>query len=170
MTRTRLRLLAGIAVVAAVLSWSVVRAWTTRAGALPQVPWTAAVVIAVVGASVLGAAVVLRPRLRHVEGHRPVPPLVAARFAVLALASSRAGAALVGLYGGYLLVVVQDLETAYRRGLALAAAACVLASLLLTVAGLVLERVCRLPPDEGADGGVSPPRPNGEAPRAPSRG
>ncbi len=153
MTRTRLRLLAGIAVVTGAVSWSLLRVWTLRSGALPQVPWSAAVVLAVFGATVLAAAAFLRPRLRRKPGYRPVDPLVAARFAVLALASSRAGAALVGLYAGYLLVVVPDLETSYRRGLALAAGACVLGALLLTVAGLVLERVCRIPPEEGQQDG-----------------
>lgn len=161
MSRTRFRLLAGIALATGALSWSLLRVWTLRSGALPQVPWSAAVVLAVFGATVLVAAALLRPRLRHKPGTRPVPPLVAARFAVLALASSRAGAVLTGLYAGYLLVVVPDLETGYRRGLALAAGACVLGSLLLTVAGLVLERVCRIPPEDGqqANGQAARPSP-----------
>lgn len=148
MSPTRIRLLLGIAAVSAALTWSALRVWTAGSRTLPQVTWGAAVVLGVFGAAVLGAAVVLRPRLRRHPGHRPMPPLVAARFAALALASSRAGAALVGLYGGYLLTVADDLESAYRRQLAVAAGACLVAAVLLVVAGLVLERVCRLPPDD----------------------
>ena len=46
----------------------------------------------------LVVALALRPRLRGRPGHDPVNPIVAARFAVLALACSRAGALFVGVY------------------------------------------------------------------------
>jgi len=151
---TKIRMLLAVAVVAGLLSWSLARAWAARSGTVPQVPWSAAVVIGVFAAAVLAAAAFLRPRLRRRPGHRPLHPLVAARFAVLALASSRAGAALIGLYGGFAVSVLDDLDTDYRRRLAVVAGVCVAAGVLLTVAGLVLERVCRLPPDEPEDPGT----------------
>jgi Protein of unknown function (DUF3180) len=145
---TTWRLLLAIALVSGVVSWGVLRAWTNSRGALPQVPWLTAVVIGVFGAAVLVSALVLRPRLRHKEGHRPLSPLVAARFGVLSLASSRAGALFVGLYGGFFANAVSDLTIDYRRHVALVSGLCVLASGLLVAGGLVLERVCRLPPDK----------------------
>ena len=77
--------------------------------------------------------------------HEPVPPLVSARFAVLSLACSRAGALFVGVYGGVPGHRLSDLDIDFRRHVALVSGACVLAAVLLVVAGLVLEHELRLP-------------------------
>lgn len=151
MRPTTWRLLLAIAVLSGVVSWSVLFVRTNRYGMLPDVPWPSAAVLGLFGGAVLVAALALRPRLRRKEGHPPVPPLVSARFAVLALACSRAGALFVGVYGGFLAIALSDLTIAYRRHVALVSGACVLAAILLVVAGLVLERELRLPPDEPPD-------------------
>jgi hypothetical protein len=156
---TTWRLLVGTILVAGAVTWGFLHVWTDGYGALPDVPWPSAVVLAVFGGAVLVAAVTLRPRLKGREGHRPVPPIVAARFGVLSLASSRVGALFAGVYGGFLATAVTDLTIPYRRHVAIVSGACVLAALLLMTAGLVLERVCRLPPppDEEPGAGPSPP-------------
>ena len=101
--------------------------------------------LGVFGGAVLVVALALRPRLRGRPGHDPVNPIVAARFAVLALACSRAGALFVGVYAAFLALALTDLSIPYRRHLALAAGrACWPLSCVL-VAGLVLERLLRLP-------------------------
>jgi hypothetical protein len=150
-TATTWRLLLGIAVVAGALTWGVLQVMTSIGG-LPDVPWPSAVVLGVFGGAVLVAALALRPRLQRRDGHRPVDPLVSARFGVLSLACSWAGAAFVGVYAGFLAVAVTDLSIDYRRHVAIVSGCCVLAALLLMTAGLVLERVCRLPkpPDDPA--------------------
>jgi hypothetical protein len=148
MRATTWRLLAGISVVSGVLSWTILRVWTNDRGGLPQVPWPTAVVIALFGTSVLFSALRLRPRIHRKEGHRPVEPLVSARFGVLSLASSRAGALFIGVYGGFLAIALTDLTIDYRRHIALVSGLCVLAAGVLVVAGLVLERVCRIPPPD----------------------
>ena len=151
MKATTWRLLAGIAVVSGVLSWTGLRVWTNRSGGLPEVPWPTAVVIGLFGSGVLFSALALRPRLRGKEGARPVEPLVSARFGVLSLACSRAGALFVGAYGGFLATAVTDLTIDYRRHVALVSGLCVLASGVLVAAGLTLERICRLPPPPDAE-------------------
>ena len=148
MKATTWRLLVAIATVSGLLSWGLLHAWTNGVGGLPDVPWPTAVVIAVFGTAVLASALLLRPRIRHKEGHRRLEPLVAARYAVLSLASSRAGALFVGGYGGFLAVALTDLTIDYRRHVALVAGLCVLASCVLVAGGLVLERTCRLPPTD----------------------
>jgi len=145
---TTWRLLVAIALVSGVLSWTVLRVWTNDTGDLPEVPWPTAVVIALFGVSVLFSALLLRPRIRHKEGTRPVEPLVSARFGVLSLASSRAGALFIGVYGGFLANALTDLTVDYRRHIALVSGLCVLAAGVLVAAGLVLERICRLPPPD----------------------
>jgi hypothetical protein len=148
MRATTWRLLVAIALLSGLLSWGLLRAWTNGVGALPDVPWPTAVVIAVFGTAVLASALLLRPRIRRKEGHRPLEPLVAARYAVLSLASSRAGALFVGGYGGFLALALSDLTIDYRRHVALVSGLCVLASCVLVAGGLVLERTCRLPPSD----------------------
>jgi hypothetical protein len=149
---TRLRVLGLIALVGGVLAWAGGRVWVSRAATLPRVPLASAALLALVAVAVLLAALSLRGRLAHRPGRRPVPPLGAARFAVLAKASSHAGALLCGGYLGLLVVVVPDLETAAARAQLLSVGLSALAAALLVGAGLLLEHVCRLPPGErGAD-------------------
>jgi hypothetical protein len=149
---TTWRLLLGLAVVGFVLTWAVLTVGESRTGTIPDVPWPSAVVLGVFGGAVLVVALALRPRLRGRPGHDPVNPIVAARFAVLALACSRAGALFVGVYAAFLALALTDLSIPFRRHLALVSGACVLAALLVVVAGLVLERLLRLPePPPGAD-------------------
>ncbi len=172
MRPTTWRLLLAVAAVAFAVSWGALTVGQSRTGMIPDLPWPSAVVLAVFGGAVLVVALALRPRLgtarrgagvgRRPErdhrwgrkrGRRPVNPIVTARFAVLALACSRAGALFAGGYAGFLAISLSDLSIEFRRHLAIVSGACVLAALLLMVAGLVLERELRLPPPpEGTPG------------------
>ncbi|HLM04039.1 MAG TPA: DUF3180 domain-containing protein [Blastococcus sp.] len=80
---------------------------------------------------------------------RPVEPMLVARLAVLAQASAYVGAVFTGVWGGVLLHVgpaVGRLEAA--GGDALTAVLGVLCSVALVAAGLWLESVCRIPPED----------------------
>jgi Protein of unknown function (DUF3180) len=151
---TTWRLLLAVAAVTFAVSWGVLTVGESRTGMIPDVPWPSAVVLAVFGGAVLVVALALRPRLKGKDGRDPVNPIVSARFAVLALACSRAGALFAGGYAGFLAISLSDLSIQYRRHLAFVSGACVLAALLLMVAGLVLERELRLPepPRDGPSG------------------
>jgi hypothetical protein len=157
---TTWRLLLGLAAIGFVVTWAVLTVGESRTGMIPDVPWPSAVVLAVFGGAVLVATLALRPRLRGRPGHTPVSPIVAARFAVLALACSRAGALFVGVYAGFLALALTDLSIPFRRHLALVSGACVLAALLVVAAGLILERLLRLPePPSGSERGDGAERP-----------
>jgi len=138
---TEIRHLLGWAAVAGVLVWALVRALAARA-ALPEIGWAAVIVL---------AALVLRPRIRRDKGATPVSPFTAARAAMLGLAASRAGAIVAGGYVGYLLVALGNWDAAFYRRAALVAGLAALAAVGLAVAGLVLERVCRIPTDSDGD-------------------
>lgn len=158
MRPTRLRLLLGVAVVVGVLVWGALRAWQERYGSLPDVAWTTPAALGLAAGGVLVTALVARPRLRRAPGTRPVPPLVAARLAALALASSRAGAAAAGAYAGFGVVLLGELDTEYGRDRAVVVAAAIVASMVLVGAALLLEHACRIrePDDEsGRPGGSS---------------
>jgi hypothetical protein len=150
---TTWRLLAAVAVLSAVAGWAVTRLVDAFAGRALVVPWSLPVVM-------LGLAGVLalwtrsvRARLARRPGTEPVPPLLAARTAALALAGSRTGALVGGFFLGVLVGLAPGRESEYVRSLLLAAALTVVGSALLVLVSLWLERVCRLPdppPGEGA--------------------
>lgn len=145
---TRWRVLVALAAGVGVLTWVTLHLLAQRGTPVPTLGLSAAIVVAVLAALVAGAAAVLPPRLHRRPGHKPMAPLAAARVVALAMAASRCGAALVGLYAGFGLAVRSDVPPAARgHGLA-AAGVCLGAALALTIAGLVLERVCRLPPQD----------------------
>jgi hypothetical protein len=94
------------------------------------------------GVVVLATALGLRSRLQR--GEKRPHPLSMARMAVLGKASAHVGPIVGGLYGGYALVLLPTLDIGDRRDRAVLAGVAVLAALLLTAAGLFLERICRV--------------------------
>jgi len=134
-------LLALFAAVAAV-TWGVLHLVEDRGGVLPPLSWSAPAGLLALGVVVLVTALALRSRLRR-EDKRP-HPLSMAQMAVLGKASAHVGPIVGGLYGGYALVLAPTLDVGDRRDRALLAGSAVLAALLLTAAGLFLERTCRV--------------------------
>ncbi len=149
MKPTRPSALFGIALAVLVVSAGVARALDAYA-LLPTVPRSAPVTLLFLAAVVLGTGVTFRSRLRQlrerVPGARPINPLMAARAAVLAKASSLVGSVVAGWYGGYALYLLTDLEVAGRRERAIVCAISTASAVLLVAAALFLEHVLRLPP------------------------
>ncbi len=149
MMPTRRRLLVALAALAAAVVWAGLRIADSGSSTVPAMPWTVPVALAAVAVGIAASAVTLRRRLRGDIGARPVHPIAAARMAVLAKASSHAGALLVGIYAGLALFLLGGDESPLRRDRALLAGLAAVASLALLGAGLFLEKVCRVqPPDE----------------------
>jgi hypothetical protein len=99
-----------------------------------------------------------RARIERRPGSGPLNPLLVARFAVLAKASSLAGAIFAGAYGGVAIwALVERGHIPAADDNLVPAVAGLIGALALVVAGLLLERACRVPPspedeDEKADG------------------
>jgi hypothetical protein len=154
---TRVRLLVALAVLATAVGLALLR--TLRAGgtSMAPVPWTAAGALLLVAALVYAAAVPVRRWTRRTGPGvgRAMDPLRAARTAVLGKATAIGGAVVVGWYLAQVLLVAPDLDIASRRTAALRAGITALAALIASAAGLLAERMCRVPPAPGAgDGGV----------------
>jgi hypothetical protein len=136
-----------VALVAAAAGW-VIADWVDGQGRLPTVPWLAVLIVWVVAGFVAARALVARRRL-HPSASAPerprMAPLVAARTAALALAGSRTGAVVLGLYGGTALRLLAETSVAAGREQLLAAGLASLGGLVLAVLSLWLERICRLP-------------------------
>ena len=155
MNPTRLRLLVGVAVVVGVLTWAVLTVLDAWRGGFPAIGWPTPATVAVLDVALAATVLAIRPRLLRRPGAKPLNPLLAARFAALALACSRVGAALVGGYTGFAVALVGVLDTSYGRERAIYAGLTVVASLVLVVLALVLERACRVhEPGPDENGGL----------------
>ncbi len=163
----RRRDLAVVAIGLAVASWLVVRA---TYGSIPALRWWMPVPLLVLAITEALGARTLKARLdaeRRARADarrdraqaarpgaaepdvRPVEPLLVARLAVLAQASAYVGAVFAGIWGGLLLhtgPAIGELQSA--AGDSLSAGLGVVFSLALVVGALLLESVCRVPPDD----------------------
>ncbi|MFD7444297.1 DUF3180 domain-containing protein [Streptomyces sp. NPDC059909] len=151
MKQLRLGVLAGLFVVAGVLSWGGARLWDSF-GTLPSVPLAAPIVLAAIAAVLAATALSIRSRLRAQRERRPgakgVEPLMAARAVVFGQASALVAALVSGMYGGVGVFLLGSLDIPARRDQAIYAAFSVLAGIAVVAAALFLERVCKLPEDE----------------------
>jgi Protein of unknown function (DUF3180) len=88
-------------------------------------------------------------RLSGRQGTKPINPIVVARLAALAKASSPVGALATGAYAGFLAKVAATSGPSAHDDTRTAIVG-VVCSVALVAAALVLERVCRVktPPDE----------------------
>ncbi|MFJ4922279.1 DUF3180 domain-containing protein [Streptomyces sp. NPDC088725] len=148
MKQLRIGVLAGLFVVAGVLSWGGARLWDS-VSSLPSVPLAAPIVLAVIAAILLATALSLRTRLRAQRERRPgakgVDPLMAARAVVFGQASALVAALVSGIYGGTGVYLLSFLDVPARRDQAVYAGASVLAGAAVVAAAFFLERVCKLP-------------------------
>ncbi len=144
-------MLAGVFVVAGVLSWAGARLWSA-VGTLPSVPLAAPVVLAVIAVVLLATALSLRARLKAQRERRPgakgVDPLMAARAVVFGQASALVAALVAGMYGGTGAYLLESLDIPARRDQAIYAGFSVLAGIAVIAAAMFLERVCKLPEDD----------------------
>lgn len=151
MKQLRLKVLAGLFLVAGVLSWGAARLWDAF-GTLPSVPIAAPIVLAVIAVVLTATALSIRARLKAQRERRPgakgVEPLMAARAVVFGQASALVAALVAGMYGGTGVFLLGSLDVPARRDQALYAALSVAAGIAVIAAALFLERVCKLPEDE----------------------
>ncbi|MEV5280937.1 DUF3180 domain-containing protein [Streptomyces sp. NPDC051994] len=151
MKQLRLGVLAGLFVIAGVLSWAGARLWDS-VGTLPGVPIAAPIVLGVIAAVLLATALSIRSRLRAQRERRPgakgVEPLMAARAVVFGQASALVAALVCGMYGGTGVYLLSYLDIPARRDQAIYAGFSVVAGIGVIAAALFLERICKLPDDE----------------------
>jgi hypothetical protein len=148
----RIRVLAGVFAVAAVLGWALARL-LDRFGSLPSVPVAAPIVLAVIATVLLATALSLRTRLKAQRERRPgakgVQPMMAARAVILGQASALVAALVAGTYGGTgVFLLLSEIDAGARRAQALYAGLAVLAAIGVIATAVFLQRVCRLPDDD----------------------
>jgi hypothetical protein len=156
----RIRVLAGVFGVAAILSWAGARLWNSI-GTLPSVPLAAPIVLALIAVVLTATALSLRARLKAQRERRPeakgVDPLMAARAVVFGQSSALVAALVSGMYGGTGVFLLESLDIPARRDQAIYAGFSVLAGIAVIAAAIFLERVCKLPEDDDQDKGATSP-------------
>jgi Protein of unknown function (DUF3180) len=135
-----------VALVSVTLSWVGLDVWDGSGGDPLPLSWSAVVGTLALLVIVIAAGLPVRNWVRG-RRDRPLDPIVAARTAVLAKAAAYGGAVLTGWYLGQGLSVLPDLvgDRRDRFVVALVAAG---AAVAVSVAGFVVQRWCRLPPDD----------------------
>lgn len=150
MTTTRVRTLLLLAGVAFALVTALLQLRLAAGGSTPPPP---VLTLVVTGLMALGTLAVAWPVRRWNKGARDrvVDPLRAARTVALAKAAAMTGAVLAGGWGALLAMALPLLAVQGQR--VLVSGLAVLVSIALTVAGLVAERWCLVPPDDDEPGG-----------------
>jgi hypothetical protein len=150
----RLVLLVGL--VTTIFSYLVFRIWTTQGGALPPSSWGALIVLVFMACGVFFAGLPVR---RFLRGHakKTLNPIRAMRTVVLAQASALTGALVTGWYLAQMLVVLPNFDIASRRSLVWRLAALAAGGVLMVIAGMLVQRMCRVDkdqPNQDADRGA----------------
>ena len=145
---TSARLLAGAAVAGLVSGWFGGALLEGTTAAVPNVPWTAVLVL-VFAAATLGWLAWSTHRTVHRQ-RRWIDPHRAVYYLVLAKASSLVGALMAGVYLGFGARFLDDLAAPLPQERVLRAGLVTVAAVLVVVTALLLERSCRVPkPPEG---------------------
>ncbi len=151
------------ALVAGVVSWA---AFSEYFGSIPDLNWLPGLTLAGLAVVEFVAAVNTRQRIERRPGRGRVNPLLVARYAVLAKASSLGGAIFAGVYAGIGIWALTNRGTLRVADDNLGPAVAGLIGALALVAGaILLERACRVPPsdddDENTPGDDGPTRTRG---------
>ena len=115
----------------------------------PEVPWTAPIglilLAALVGALAYSSHQRIQVRRERMEPSRAVA------FLVLGKASALAGALVAGGYFGFALMFLTRIDAVAPRDRVIRSGIAVVAGIALCVAGLLLERACRIPGEDDDD-------------------
>lgn len=148
MTATRWRVLVALLVIAAAIGWGVVIIVDALASRFVPVPWLAAATMWVLALALLIWTLLTKPRLQHKDGHRPLDPIIAARTAALAMAASRTGAIVAGIYFGVALGTYPHRDVPAGALTVWASVATALGAVAVAVVAMWLEHICRIKSDD----------------------
>lgn len=157
MSAIRYRWLVVIALASGIAGW-VANLWTTRNGyPAPVLSLIAMLTVLVIVAFTLLLGLRVR-RWRNGNRDRELDPIAAARTLVLGQASAYAGAVLFGWHAGVFLDLFSLWSLRPSHAPTWASLAMTVGGVVMIATGLVVERFCRLPPDdrEGSEDGSGP--------------
>lgn len=157
-----------VALVVTAFAYLGFRIWTSQGGVLPPASWGAFVVLVFMACGVFFAGLPVRRFLRG-QSKKTLNPIRAMRTVVLAQACALTGALVTGWYLAQILVLLPDGDIASVRSLMVRLAALAVGGVLMVVAGLVVQNMCRVDKnrrDSGAGSdGEGDEEPNGNPDR-----
>jgi len=115
----------------------------------PEVPWSAPIGLILLAALVGALAYSTHQRIQ-IRRER-MEPSRAVAFLVLGKASALAGALVTGGYFGYALMFLTRIDAVAPRDRVIRSGIAVLAGIALCIAGLALERACKIPGEDDED-------------------
>jgi hypothetical protein len=139
---------AAIALVVGLLSWIGWQLYLNAGHLLGPASWVSAVLLVAMASLVIGAGLPVRRFLRG-EARKTLSPMRAARTLVLAQAAALTGSAVLGWYAAQIAHVLADLDLPGYRSLLWRLLALTAGSLVLTAAGMLTQRMCRVDPPGG---------------------
>ena len=119
------------------------RIWDVQNSLLLQTSWAALIVLVFMACGVFFAGLPVRRFLRG-QAKKSLNPMRAMRTLVLAQAAALTGALVAGWYLAQALVLLPDFDIDSRRALVLRFSALSAGGLLLAVAGLLTQGMCRV--------------------------
>jgi len=140
---TRIAVLVVAFFVGAVLGWVLVSVTEHLNNVAPRVQWTSVAALVVIAALVSGLAYSTY-RTVHRE-HRRIESQRAVNLLLIAKASALTGALVAGGYIGFGLQFFDSLDVALPRERVIRSACAAASAIAIAVAGLLLERACRVP-------------------------
>lgn len=152
----RVRLLVGVAVIAGGMAWIGLQLWRGAGRSAPTVSWAALPILLAAAAGLYACG---RPVKHLVEGTatKPVNPLYAARILALAQAAALTGAVVLGWYVAQIVALLPDSDVASQQQAIFELGLLGVGAVLLSVAGLLVQRMCRLDDDRHLPGGRAEP-------------
>jgi Protein of unknown function (DUF3180) len=151
---TRPGTLVGLTAGGLVIGWFLVPFFQRINTTVPQVRWSAVLVLVFI-AAVLGSLAWTTYRTIH-RRHDRIEPQKAVNLLVLAKASALAGALVAGAYLGFGAQFLDSMDVAVPHQRVVRSAFAAGASLLVCAGGLLLERACRVPRDPDEDSRRTP--------------
>ena len=148
-TTTRRRTLLVAVVLGGLAGWLLAVSTQALNVVPPGIPWSAPIGLALV-AALVGALAWTTHQQIQVRRQR-VEPRRAVAYLVLGKASALAGAVVAGGYFGFGVDFLTRLEAEGPRERVIRALVAVVGGVALTVAGLALERACKVPEDDEDD-------------------
>ena len=148
---TKWSLLIGLILLGASFGWSIALLWPTWFYMNFSVPWYTALAVWLIFISMLAWALMFRYRMKPENLEHRVHPNVAARTAAAALATSRMGSVIAGIYSGIMIYDFRNYSNAVSAEQAKICAMTALPGLLLVFLAMWLEGMCRLPEPPASD-------------------
>ena len=142
--------LVAITLVVGLVSWVGWRFYLNAGHLLGPASWVSAVLLVAMAVLVIGAGLPVRRFLRG-EVRKTLSPIRAARTLVLAQAAALTGSAVLGWYAAQVAHALADVDLPGYRSLLWRLLALTASSLVLTTAGMLTQRMCRVDPPGDRD-------------------